>query len=349
MWLRLRSLHIRVSQIELQSTMRCLLSAKNRELLSGFLECFASELSSSQRTRLRRAMASRPREQSSPQSASPIDASLSQAERICFCYHRVLRTDSGDDRVELRTRIAALPSLEEVEKVLHKCVHKDDVMSQIEAKQFVLALLDAHRVEEARRLAIRLQQEYSVGEERTVNSRSQVRCSSKSLYQEESRSPVYCSVFVNKRLSLFVYTIQASTVKRSVGCTRSVPSCRSFPRESRRRMRCFESSGRSVPCTSSSPSPAYRSDPFPPSTRSTTQRDRSAAPPPPSARLRACWRPSFRRRCSRCSRARRPHRCCRSRARRAPIRWACCPSRCTACCACRRDTPCPCCSSAKAR
>ena len=176
--------------------MRCLLRSQNRELLSGFIECFASELSSSQRARLRRAVASRPRKQRSPQPSSPVDESLSLAERICSCYQRVLRTSSVDARGELRALIATLPSLEEVEKVLHECVRKDSVMSQIEAKQFVLALLDAHRLQEAKRLAIRLQQEYNVGEERTVKSRSQVRCSSKNFFQEESLSPVLFPVFV---------------------------------------------------------------------------------------------------------------------------------------------------------
>lgn len=58
--------------------------------------------------------------------------------------------------------IARLSSLSEIESSLRDCVKKDNVASQLEAKQFVLALLDAARCDEAESLAQLLQTEFNV-------------------------------------------------------------------------------------------------------------------------------------------------------------------------------------------
>ena len=66
------------------------------------------------------------------------------------------------DRTELRSLIARLPSLDAIESILRDCVKKDAVASQLEAKQFVLALLDASRLDEAESLARLLKTDFNV-------------------------------------------------------------------------------------------------------------------------------------------------------------------------------------------
>ena len=87
---------------------------------------------------------------------------LSLSESIKACYQRVLRSNSPADRTELRSLIARLPSLDAIESILRDCVKKDAIASQLEAKQFVLALLDASRLDEAESLARLLKTDFNV-------------------------------------------------------------------------------------------------------------------------------------------------------------------------------------------
>ena len=164
-WRRIQSLQIRVSRVELLATLQSLMQAKNSQIARGFIACFGSELPPAQRRSLE-LIKPRSTIQSteSIQSIQSIQSNphLSLSESIKACYQRVLRSNSPADRTELRSLIARLPSLDAVESLLRDCVKKDAVASQLEAKQFVLALLDASRLDEAESLARLLKTEFNV-------------------------------------------------------------------------------------------------------------------------------------------------------------------------------------------
>ena len=148
------------------ATTQSLLQAKNSHVARGFLVCFGSELAPAQRRKLEQMKPSAPssdaRDANSPALLSP-NPTRPLSEAISACYQRVLRSNAPADRAELRSLIAGLRSLDEIESVLRDCVKKESVLSQLEAKQFVLALLDASRVDEAESIARLLRTEFNVG------------------------------------------------------------------------------------------------------------------------------------------------------------------------------------------
>ena len=154
------------------ATTQSLLQAKNSHVARGFLACFGSELAPAQRRKLEQMKPSAPssdardahdaRDANSPALLSP-NPTRPLSEAISACYQRVLRSNAPADRAELRSLIAGLRSLDEIESVLRDCVKKESVLSQLEAKQFVLALLDASRVDEAESIARLLRTEFNVG------------------------------------------------------------------------------------------------------------------------------------------------------------------------------------------
>ena len=173
-WRRIQSLQIRVSRVELLATLQSLMQAKNSQIARGFIACFGSELPPAQRRSLelikRRSTIQSTESIQSIQSTESIQSiqsiqsnpHLSLSESIKACYQRVLRSNSPADRTELRSLIARLPSLDAIESILRDCVKKDAVASQLEAKQFVLALLDASRLDEAESLARLLKTDFNV-------------------------------------------------------------------------------------------------------------------------------------------------------------------------------------------
>ena len=167
-WRRIQSLQIRVSRVELLATLQSLMQARNSQVARGFVACFGSELPPAQRRSLELI---KPR--STIQSIESIESNESiesiesnphpsLSESIKACYQRVLRSNSPADRTELRSLIARLTSLDAIESILRDCVKKDAIASQLEAKQFVLALLDASRLDEAESLARLLKTEFNV-------------------------------------------------------------------------------------------------------------------------------------------------------------------------------------------
>ena len=173
-WRRIQSLQIRVSRVELLATLQSLMQAKNSQIARGFIACFGSELPPAQRRSLelikRRSTIQSTESIQSIQSTESIQSiqsiqsnpHLSLSKSIKACYQRVLRSNSPADRTELRSLIARLPSLDAIESILRDCVKKDAVVSQLEAKQFVLALLDASRLDEAESLARLLKTDFNV-------------------------------------------------------------------------------------------------------------------------------------------------------------------------------------------
>ena len=170
-WRRIQSLQIRVSRVELLATLQSLMQAKNLQIARGFIACFGSELPPAQRRSLelikRRSIIQSTESIDSPESTESIQSTesnphLSLSKSIKACYQRVLRSNSPADRTELRSLIARLPSLDAIESILRDCVKKDAVASQLEAKQFVLALLDASRLDEAESLARLLKTDFNV-------------------------------------------------------------------------------------------------------------------------------------------------------------------------------------------
>ena len=191
-WRRIQSLQIRVSRVELLATLQSLMQAKNSQIARGFIVCFGSELPPAQRRSLelikRRSTIQSTESTESIQSIQSIESTqstqstesiestestesiqsiqsnphLSLSESIKACYQRVLRSNLPADRTELRSLIARLPSLDAIESILRDCVKKDAVASQLEAKQFVLALLDASRLDEAESLARLLKTDFNV-------------------------------------------------------------------------------------------------------------------------------------------------------------------------------------------
>lgn len=164
-WRRIQSLQIRVSRVELLATLQSLMQAKNSQIARGFIACCGSELPPAQRRSLelikRRSTIQSIESTESIQSIQS-NPHLSLSESIKACYQRVLRSNSPADRTELRSLIARLPSLDAIESILRDCVKKDAVASQLEAKQFVLALLDASRLDEAESLARLLKTDFNV-------------------------------------------------------------------------------------------------------------------------------------------------------------------------------------------
>ena len=182
-WRRIQSLQIRVSRVELLATLQSLMQAKNSQIARGFIACCGSELPPAQRRSLelikRRSTIQSTESIQSIQSTESIQSiqstestesiqsiqsnpHLSLSESIKACYQRVLRSNSPADRTELRSLIARLPSLDAIESILRDCVKKDAIASQLEAKQFVLALLDASRLDEAESLARLLKTDFNV-------------------------------------------------------------------------------------------------------------------------------------------------------------------------------------------
>ena len=141
------------------------MQAKNLQIARGFIACFGSELPPAQRRSLelikRRSTIQSIESTESIQSIQS-NPHLSLSESIKACYQRVLRSNSPADRTELRSLIARLPSLDAIESILRDCVKKDAIASQLEAKQFVLALLDASRLDEAESLARLLKTDFNV-------------------------------------------------------------------------------------------------------------------------------------------------------------------------------------------
>ena len=182
-WRRIQSLQIRVSRVELLATLQSLMQAKNSQIARGFIACCGSDLPPAQRRSLelikRRSTIQSTESIQSIQSTESIQSiqstestesiqsiqsnpHLSLSESIKACYQRVLRSNSPADRTELRSLIARLPSLDAIESILRDCVKKDAIASQLEAKQFVLALLDASRLDEAESLARLLKTDFNV-------------------------------------------------------------------------------------------------------------------------------------------------------------------------------------------
>ena len=182
-WRRIQSLQIRVSRVELLATLQSLMQAKNSQIARGFIACFGSELPPAQRRSLelikRRSTIQSTESIQSIQSTESIQSiqstesiqsiqsiqsnpHLSLSESIKACYQRVLRSNSPADRTELRSLIARLPSLDAIESILRDCVKKDAIASQLEAKQFVLDMRDASRLDEAESLARLLKTDFNV-------------------------------------------------------------------------------------------------------------------------------------------------------------------------------------------
>lgn len=236
-WRRIQSLQIRVSRVELLATLQSVMQARNSQMARGFVACFGSELPPAQRRSLelikpRSPIHSIESNPNNPQS-TPHNPNLSLSESIKACYQRVLRSNSPADRAELRSLIARLPSFDEIESILRDCVKKDAIASQLEAKQFVLALLDASRLDEAESLARLLKAEFnvisaclaahSVDRQPASDERALVA-------QPRSLRALLPSLF-NKQRTLSAYTTPSNTATRTAGCTRSVPSDRSTPPE----------------------------------------------------------------------------------------------------------------------
>ena len=219
------------------SAMNSLMQSNNSQIARGFVTCFASELTPTQRRKLEAIKANSKTSsiKSNPTTKPPNPTSNPQLplpEAIQSCYQRVLRSNSPSDRSELRSLICRLPSFKEIESVLRICVKKDDFTSQLEAKQFVLALLDASRLEEAEKLAQLLKNELNVCVNVLYLTVDYQSLSGKGIAVAQHHSlrfPFFS--LLNKQPTLSSYTTPSNTATRTVDCTRSVPFDRNTPLE----------------------------------------------------------------------------------------------------------------------